>query len=605
MPRPQWFPERADVPGIALALAIGAVAVATVRALPPSPLLSDVLLALVLGGIVTNVPALRRAVGLASPSQDREADRYAAGLRFTGKWILRLAIVLMGLKLQAKFFGAEELLVLGMVAAASVPSAFFVAHAVAAPLGVRRPLADLLAGGTMICGASAVNAVAPVVGARREEQGVAIGAVFLFSVVALVAFHPIAVLVGMDSAHAGLWSGLAVNDLSSAVAVGQQMGEAGGAMAAAAKSSRIVLMAPMLIVFALLRRRAAPGADVGKRAIDQLPGFLLGYVGLAIVRAAMDRLAPSSAIAAGVLSADRLAVDLLMATVTASIGLHLEGRKLLASGWRALAVGGVTAGWMATLTLVMVALAARGAMVTAAIVGAVALSVAAVAYRAKAGPRADDRLVKARFAAGESLTVAEAARLLDRLEHEGALDDAALRRTLTLLQPSIGELIPVRASPLAHGAGCRWATFWEGASGWALVAVCRDPGSETPIHAHPHRLLGKAIEGTLEELRFAEKGEGGLRLVERRALGHNDLVETDGLATPHLVRALGDRHAIDVQLRGPESGSPGKRWRSAEAIDFARLAVGTDLATSLEVDDRPGHAGDGPAAGRLPQAAPG
>ncbi|HEY1695287.1 MAG TPA: putative sulfate exporter family transporter [Polyangiaceae bacterium] len=603
MPRPQWLPARADAAGVVLALVLGAAAVASVRALPASPLLSDVLLALVLGAIVTNVPALRRLVGLASRGADRESDRYAPGLRFTGKWILRLAIILMGLKLQAKLFGASELLLLAMVAAASVPSAFFVAHAVAAPLGVRRPLADLLAGGTMICGASAVNAVAPVVGARREEQGVAIGAVFLFSVVALVAFHPIAVLVGVEPAQAGLWSGLAVNDLSSAVAVGQQMGEAGGAMAAAAKSSRIVLMAPMLVIFALLRRRAAPGADVGKRAIDQLPGFLLGYVGLAIVRAVMDRLAPASHVVAGVLSADRLVVDLLMATVTASIGLHLEGRKLLASGWRALAVGGVTATWMAALTLVMIALASRGSTVAAAVVGGVALVGSLVAYRAKAGPRAEDRLVKARFAAGEPLTVAEAARLLDRLDHEGPLEDAALRRTISLLQPSIGELIPVRASPLEHGAGCRWATFWEGKSGWALVAVCRDPGSETPIHAHPHRLLGKSIEGSLEELRFAEKGATTLRLVERRVLAHDDLVETDGLATPHLVRALGDRHAIDVQLRGPESGSPGKRWRAADGVDFAHLAVGTDLATSLEVDDRPGHAGDGPAAGRLPQAA--
>jgi len=41
-------------------------------------------------------------------------------------------------------------------------------------------MADLVAGGTMICGASAVNAVAPIAGARREEQGIAIATVFLW-----------------------------------------------------------------------------------------------------------------------------------------------------------------------------------------------------------------------------------------------------------------------------------------------------------------------------------------------------------------------------------------------------------------------------------------
>ena len=135
-----------------------------------------------------------------------------------------------------------------------------------------------------------------------------------------------------------------MNDLSSAVAVGQQMGEAGGAMAAAAKSSRIVLMAPMLVVFALLRRRAAPGADVGKRAHRSAPRVPPR------VRRLRDRcarcsiaFAPASPVAAAIVTADRLLVDVLMATVTASIGLHLEGRRLLASGWRALAVGGATA----------------------------------------------------------------------------------------------------------------------------------------------------------------------------------------------------------------------------------------------------------------------
>ena len=34
---------------------------------------------------------------LIETSSEREPDRYAAGLRFTGKWVLRLGIVLMGL----------------------------------------------------------------------------------------------------------------------------------------------------------------------------------------------------------------------------------------------------------------------------------------------------------------------------------------------------------------------------------------------------------------------------------------------------------------------------------------------------------------------------
>src|SRR5207253_2797769 len=134
----------------------------------------------------------------------------------------------------------------------------------------------------------------------------------------------------------------------------------------------------------------------------------------------------------------------------------------------------------------------------------------------------------------------------------------------------------------------------------ALVAVCREPGSSTPIHAHPHRLLGKAIEGRLEELRFQVVAPDEVELVDRRALAHNDLVETDGLATLHVVRALGERPTIDLQLRGPEVGEPGRQLRPESPIDFAAMAVGARLRARTETDNRPGHRGEGAAAGRTP-----
>ena len=67
MTRPQWLPERGDLAGIALALVLGALAVFLTRVLPPSPLLSDVLLALAFGAVITNVGPLRRLVGVSPP----------------------------------------------------------------------------------------------------------------------------------------------------------------------------------------------------------------------------------------------------------------------------------------------------------------------------------------------------------------------------------------------------------------------------------------------------------------------------------------------------------------------------------------------------------
>ncbi len=601
MRRPQWIPQRPDAPGLVFAAVLGALSLAAIRLLPPSPFISDILVALLLGVVFLNTP-LRRLVGLSSLSAEREPDRYAAGLRFTGKWVLRASIILMGFKVRTQDFGLAQLALIGGVAAATMPSAFFVTHAAAALFNVRRPMADLVASGTMICGASAVNAVAPIAGARREEQGIAIATIFLFSVAALLVFRPIAAFFGLDAVHAGLWSGLAVNDLSSAIAVGKQMGEVGGAMAAASKSMRVLLLAPMLILLALLRRDTAP-KDVRKSALDQLPRYLFGYIALALLRAAGDRLVGTSALWEGAIAADKLLVDWLMATVAAAIGLHLEVRTLLAAGSRALMVGGAASLWMASLALAMIVFASRGAPATSALIASVALVVSFVVYRAATTAEAQVRALRKRLDSGSPLSLAEAMKILSALENEHQLDDRALRQLLGQLHPSIGELVPARESPLPHGQGCRWLTYWEGTSGWALVAVCREPGSSTPIHAHSHRLLGKSIEGMIEELCFAEQGEGALTLVSRKVLSHNDLVETDGLSMPHVVRVVGPSAAIDLQLRGPELGSPGKHYQTESPLDLDALRVGQTLRTIVEIDRRPGQAGEGAKAGRATASA--
>ncbi len=615
MKRPQWLPTRSDVPGIALAVGIGAVAVALVKVLPPSPLLSDVLIALFLGALILNTP-LARIFRVGPVGKEREPDIYASGLRFTGKWILRLSIVLMGMKVQTSFFGKTEIQTIFIVAAASVPSAFFVSHLLGVLLRVRRPLVDLVAGGTMICGASAVNAIAPACGAHREEQGVAIAVTFLFSVTAMLSFRTIAFALGLDPSFAGLWSGLAVNDLSSAVAVGAQMGESGGVMAAASKSARILLLAPVLVTIALARRDARPvGArsnQLTKSIVDALPGFIVGYVILAIVRATGDRVFGEAAAWKGLIAADRFVLDVLMSAVAAGIGLHLSLRTILGSSARAVGVGAGASVWMAGLTVTMITFISRGATTTAMAIGALALATTFVLHRTFAGKNARMRQIERRFEDGDLLTLEEATVLLDERERAGRLEETFLRRLLDRLSPSIGELIPARTSPLGHGEGCRWLTYWEGTSGWALVAVVREPGSVTPIHAHPHRMLGKAIEGRLEELRFREvesapretNGARDVELVSRTVLAHEELVEADGLASLHVVRAVGESPAIDIQLRGPEVGRPGRLLRPRERVDVLSLNVGARIAAFEEIDGRPGQSGDGAAAGRpSPEAA--
>ncbi|HVU52684.1 MAG TPA: putative sulfate exporter family transporter [Polyangia bacterium] len=347
----------AMLPGAALAAAIGGAALVVKRFVPARLALPDVLVALIIGAVVINSPAAR---WLGLGPRDRGRNRYGRGLDFVGKTVLRASVVLMGLRIEAHFFAPGELLTVALAIGTALPTTFFLTHALAVPLGVPRRLADLVAAGTMICGASAVNAVAPVIGARRQEQGVALATVFLFSAVALVLFRAVAGAAGLDAHQGGLWSGLAVNDLASAVAVGAQMGPGGAEMAAVSKSARVLMLAPILVLFSLARGQRAARGELGRTFLGHVPGFVVGFLVLTLARAAGDAAFGPSPAWRGLIAADRHVVAFATVMVSAGIGIHLEVQGLLAAGARAVVLGATAASAMSGLTLTLMVLGARG-----------------------------------------------------------------------------------------------------------------------------------------------------------------------------------------------------------------------------------------------------
>ncbi len=391
---------RAVAPGLLLAAAIGALALWLKRFVPANLALPDVLVALLLGSIVVNSP-LGRWLGVGP--YDRGRNRWGAGLNFVGKTVLRVSVILMGLRIEAHLFGARELVAIALALMTALPTTFFLTHAAAIPLKVPRRLADLIAAGTMICGASAVNAVAPVVGARRQEQGVALATIFLFSAVALVLFRAIAHAAALTSLQGGLWSGLAVNDLASAVAVGAQMGPGGAEMAAVSKSARVLMLAPILVAFSLSRGGATGATNVRRTIVGHIPGFVVGFLALTFARAAGDALFGAAHAWRFLLASDRQVVAFATVTVSAGIGLHLELKGLLAAGVRAVALGAVAASTMSALTLTLLTFAARGSetgllvLCTSSLAGSFALL--QLARRTRAGVAAPGEVTRRRRAA--------------------------------------------------------------------------------------------------------------------------------------------------------------------------------------------------------------
>ena len=569
-----------------MALAVGLALVALVLtpvAFPGSPWVSPIVVAIGLGVLVLNSP-VAGWVGLKVDS-GREGDAYERGLRYTGKWVLRLAIVLMGLKARTDLIEPQLLARVLLVLVVTLPTTFFVAHATAGVLKLRREMADLVAIGTMICGASAINALAPTVFARRRDQGLAVTTIFLFSVVALMLLLPIGTALGLDTESAGLWAGLAVNDLSSSVAVGGQFGEDESVMAAMAKTIRIVLLGPLLLVFSQLRRRAPAEDSVRLRLTAHFPLFVVGYLLLFGVRALGDRMfaatGPAGGMWAALLEVNDGVVSLAIAAVCASIGLQIHFRTLVDVGWRVAVTAGAAWVTIAGLSLGLLTAEAQGATVVSVTGGLVALGLGFVVFR-RWGPTPVS--LWARLEEGEPLTLRETVDLLALLDQDGPISAQVARRVLERGQPAIGELVSLRESPIQGGINYRRLTYWRSPEhGSSLVGILWTPGTTAHIHSHDYSALGRRIEGTVEVVEFARAAADRLRVIGRTQLGASTLTEFTEGDTVHLVRNVGAHDAIDLHFCGPRGPHEASRYTPREADPT--LAVGQEFAVDI-VEDR-------------------
>ncbi|PFG21234.1 YeiH family protein [Serinibacter salmoneus] len=311
--------------------------------LAPGMLLTALLaaLALAIGSVLplagSAVPALLLGLGLALLR--RPSARLVPGIAFSGKRVLQFAVVLLGAQLSlgdVAAAGLDSLPIMLTTLAACLGGAWLIGRR----LGVTGNLRTLIGVGTGICGASAIAAVAPVIGAASAEIAYAMSTIFLFNVLAVLIFPLLGHALGMDPHAFGLFAGTAVNDTSSVVAAAAVFG--GGALgyAVVVKLVRTLMIIPISVTLGVRTARMAQrageggGARLGWRgALGLIPWFLVGFLVMASARSlgwipdGAAHLATTLAVA-------------LVAMAMAGIGLSTDVAALRRAGVRPLLLGG-------------------------------------------------------------------------------------------------------------------------------------------------------------------------------------------------------------------------------------------------------------------------
>ncbi|TDX67595.1 putative integral membrane protein (TIGR00698 family) [Methylosinus sp. sav-2] len=303
----------AILPGVALAAAIAAAAYAP-RLLPAVGALSPMILAILLG------VGLRNLFGVPAWA--------ASGIVFSLRKILRFAIALLGLQLSAAQIIDVGFSGLAIIAATLVATFCFTTR-LGRWLGVDAELAQLIAAGTSICGASAVVAANAITRARDEDVAYAIACVTVFGTLAMVSYPALADLARLGPRAYGLWAGASIHEVAQVIAASFQHGREAGDFGAVAKLSRVMLLAPTLLTLAFMAGRGARGEE---KFSPPFPWFVIGFLALVGVSSIV-------AIPPDAKAAIATATTVLLSMALAAMGLETDITALRAKGLRPLALG--------------------------------------------------------------------------------------------------------------------------------------------------------------------------------------------------------------------------------------------------------------------------
>lgn len=309
----------ARVPGLAVTGAAVALAWAASAA---EPAISPLTCAVVLGAVAANLRLL--------PMSARP------GLGFAGKRLMRIGIVLLGLRL-----ALGDILALGwrtLVATLVVVAATFLGTwRLGRRMGLPGDQPLLVATGFSICGASAVAAMNCVTDSEEDDVAASVALVTLCGTLAIAALPLLHHPLGLTDLQFGRWVGASVHDVGQVVAAAQTAGPGAVDQAVVVKLMRIAMLAPLVAGVAAVKRRgtarrAAPPASGSARRPAPIPLFVAGFLAMVAVRS-------GGVLPAGMISLAQTLANLAMAAGLFALGAAVDVRRLARTGGRVLALG--------------------------------------------------------------------------------------------------------------------------------------------------------------------------------------------------------------------------------------------------------------------------
>ncbi len=301
------------IPGVALCALVTLVAV-MIQAFQEStvghPFVEAIVIAILLGTAIRTIWEPR--------------PRWHAGIAFSAKQMLEVAVALLGASITFAAITASGLVLLGAIVA-TVVLTIAVSYGISRSLGLSTRLSILIACGNSICGNSAIAAVAPVIGASSDDVASSISFTAVLGVVVVLGLPLLMPLFILSETQYGILAGMTVYAVPQVLAATVPVGLVSAQVGTLVKLVRVMMLGPVvacIAVFAWSFRTDEPKSVPGKNSIFKaVPWLVVGFFALAALRSLS--LIPDSAV-----SPLQKAASILTVLSMAALGLGVDLRVI-------------------------------------------------------------------------------------------------------------------------------------------------------------------------------------------------------------------------------------------------------------------------------------
>ncbi len=262
-------------------------------------------------------------------------EQLVTGTNFSSKKLLRLGIILLGMRLNLMDIvnaGPKVFLIAVIV----ITFTLSVVYGLAQLFKVEKRLGILTACGTAICGAAAVVAIAPQIKAKDDETAIGAAMVAILGTIFTLVYTFLYPVLGFSPNGYGIFSGATLHEIAHVIAAAAPGGNDAVDMAVIVKLTRVTLLVPVAILIGIWASRAEQKEQGGSSKTSwksiPIPWFILGF------------LLVSGFNSLGIVSADIASVIvtiayMLIAMAMAGLGLNVDLVTFRRLGMKSFAAG--------------------------------------------------------------------------------------------------------------------------------------------------------------------------------------------------------------------------------------------------------------------------